>query len=99
MGNSNIPKHISERLKQIVGQVSGKIEDDTLNLIPEYKIKGTGAIYCLLTDNRSFIKVERGISVYIIEENYGYYNKSLVYSLNGDIILIDFEELEEIGFD
>ena len=56
-------------------------------------------MYCLQSDNRTFIKVLRGVEVYIIEKNYNNIGKTLVYTYYGDIILIEHEQLEEIGFD
>ena len=94
-----IPEHITERLKLIIAQTSGKIEDKEAELIPEHKIRGTGAVYCLLTDNRTFVKLERGTSIYIVQEKYDIYGKTLVYSVSGDIILIEPDEIQEIGFD
>jgi len=95
----SIPKHITERLKRIVEQTSGKTEDFVQELIPAYVIKGNGPMYCLLTDNRTFVKVERGITVYVVEENYSSDGKTLIYSINGDILLIEDEQIELIGFD
>ena len=43
--------------------------------------------------------MERGISVYIVAHNYDTQGRSLVYTVHGDIIVIDPEELKEIGFD
>ena len=94
-----IPEHITKRLKLIVEQTSGKIEDSDQELIESHKIRGTGAMYCLLSDNRTFVKIERGSTVYIVQDNYSIDGKTLIYSVNGDIILIDPDELVEIGFD
>ena len=43
--------------------------------------------YCLSADNRSFVKVERGISVYVVSHNYDTQGRSLVYTIHGDIII------------
>jgi tricorn protease-like protein len=94
-----IPDHITKRLKLIVEQTSGKIEDNEQELVVSFKIKGTGATYCLLSDNRTFVKVERGTTVYVVQENYSTDGKTLIYSQNGDILLVDPDELVEIGFD
>ena len=94
-----IPEHITKRLKLIVEQTSGKIEDSDQDLIESHKIRGNGAMYCLLSDNRTFVKVERGTTVYVVQENYTIDGKTLIYSENGDIILINPDEIIEIGFD
>jgi hypothetical protein len=98
MGTSD---HITKKLKKILLQTSGKLEEinEHEDLIPRYKIIGTGVMYCLLSDNRSFIKVNRGIEAYIVERNYNNLGKDLIYTYHGDIILIESEELIEIGFD
>ena len=90
---------LSEKLKNIVRQISGKLEDFSGELYSEHKINGVGAIYCLSVDNRSFVKVERGISVYVVSHNYDTQGRSLVYTIHGDIIIIDPEEISELGFD
>ncbi len=97
--NMGIPKKISDRLKAIVDQVSGKIDEETVDLIEKYTIRGSGHIYCLLTDNRNFVKITRGIEVYLVDENYDNLNKALIYTCTGDIVFIDMEELILIGFD
>tara|TARA_R110002012_G_scaffold257656_1_gene437944 strand:- start:3699 stop:3992 length:294 start_codon:yes stop_codon:yes gene_type:complete len=94
-----IPKHITDRLKQIVSQVSGKIEDPEKELIAEYRIKGSGIMYCLMSDNRNFCKITRGARIYIIQENYDINNRTLIYTHYGDIVLIEPDEIEKIGYD
>ena len=77
-----------------------KTKTKNLNLmLHQYNIKGTGIIYCTITDNRTFVKIERGTGVYIIEENFNQLGKHCLYCMNGDIILIEQEQLVEIGYD
>ena len=90
---------LSEKLKNIVRQISGKLEDFEGDLYPEYIIHGSGAMFCLSADNKSFVKVERGISVYVVSHNYDTQGRSLVYTIHGDIVVIEPEEMSEIGFD
>ncbi|HBY69720.1 MAG TPA: hypothetical protein DEG69_19465 [Flavobacteriaceae bacterium] len=92
-------KTLTDKLKNIVRQISGKLEDFEGSLYPESMIIGSGILYCLSADNKTFVKVERGISVYIVTHNYDTQGRSLVYTVHGDIIVIDPEELKEIGFD
>lgn len=94
-----VPKHIAKKLKKIISQTSGKFDEFEGDLLPRFKIKGAGVIYCLLSDNRTFIKVSRGIEVYVVEENYNNSGKTLVYTYYGDILMVENNELEEIGFD
>ena len=90
--------YITDKLKRIVSQISGKPDKD-YPLIPEYVIKGKGVIYCLAPDMRSFSKAERGTPVYVVVKNYNNTGKALIYTYAGDILLIEPEEIEEIGFD
>ena len=92
-------KTLSDKLKNIVRQISGKLEDFEGSLYPEYKIKGTGVMFCLSADNRTFTKVQRGISIYVVAHNYDTQGRTLVYTIHGDIILIEAEEIKELGFD
>jgi len=92
-------KKLSEVLKNIVRQISGKLEDFEGALYSEYMIIGSGIIYCLSADNKSFVKVERGVSVYVVADNYDTQGRSLVYTIHGDIVVIEPEEMSEIGFD
>jgi hypothetical protein len=95
MGHSEF---ITDKLKRIVSQISGKPDKD-MPLIPEFVVKGKGVIYCLAPDMRSFNKVTRGIPVYVVVGNYNNSGKCLIYTYPGDIVLIDPEEIEKVGFD
>ena len=92
---------LTERIKRIIRQISGKLSetDKEAGLIPESRVRGTGMLYCLSVDNRKFVKVTRGVSVYVVTENYDTQMRTLVYTLYGDIVLIESEEIEEIGFE
>ena len=90
--------YITDKLKRIVAQISGKPDKD-YPLLPEFKIKGKGVIYCLAPDMRSFNKAERGTPVFVVIRNYSNSGKCLIYTYAGDILLIEPEEIEEIGFD
>ena len=56
-------------------------------------------MFCLSADNRTFTKVQRGISIYVVAHNYDTQGRTLVYTVHGDIILIEPEEISELGFD
>ena len=90
---------ISATLQNLLRQISGKVKETDGELYPEYMIKGRGALYCPAADGRKFVKISRNIGVYLVSENYDTQGRSLVYTHYGDLILIDPEELEEIGFD
>mgnify|MGYP003628681520 CR=1 FL=1 len=92
---------LTERIKKIIRQISGKLSDTDVEteLIPEYRVKGSGILYCLGVDYRKFTKVARGISVYVIAKNFDTQRRTLVYTICGDIVLMEPEEIEEIGFE
>ena len=96
MGTSK--NSISDKLKNIMRQASGKFEEGD-KWFPRYTIKGSGDLFCLLTDGKSFVKISRGIDVFIIEESYDYSGKSLIYTYYGDVVLIEQSELIPIGVD
>ena len=90
---------LTDKIKKVIRLIAGKLSDTDGPLLPEYKIKGSGIIYCLSADNRKFVKVSRGISAYIIEEFYDTQMRTLIYTIYGDMVLIEHEQLELIGFE
>jgi len=87
---------ISDRLKQIVRQASGKAGRKEA-LIPEVAIKGTGHIFCYHPSKHIFIKVSRGTKAHIVEEKEN--DRVLIYTYTGLIIEIESGELIDTGFD
>lgn len=92
-------EQLTERIKKIAAQLSGKIDEDHGILLPPFAIKGTGEAYFLSYVDRQFVKIARGTEVYIVETNFDYYNRTLVYTYGHDLILIEPDEIELIGFD
>ena len=89
---------IQKKLKIVLRQLSGKIKDDNEQFIEEAIILGKGTIWCYDPFGKTVIQLERGIGVYILEENYDSKGKTLIYCINGDILCIEPEELFNIGF-
>ena len=89
---------LTKKLKNIIRQSSGKYEKGD-EWYPRFTIKGNGYLFCLLTDGKSFVKISRGIDVFIVEENFDYSGKTLIYTYYGDVVLIDASELLPIGID
>jgi hypothetical protein len=85
-------------MKQIIKQIGGDVNPDT-PLIPEYCIKGKGEIFCYDPSQRIFVKVSRGISAYVVYEYYDTQGRSLIYTVFGDMVCIDPEELYLLGLD
>lgn len=91
-------KQLTERIKLISKQLSGQLEDTDGALIPYYYIKGTGDGFFLSYIDKTFIKVARKSEVFIISDNFDNQGRYLVYTYLHELIIIDKEELEYIGF-
>lgn len=94
-----LPKPLSRlqrRLKKIMKQVSGDVENISGDLIPEMAIVGTGVVYCYSPSAREFVKINRGTRAYILKH---YEEKVLIYTMEGHIVEIEEDELIFIGFD
>tara|TARA_R100001244_G_scaffold27620_1_gene27277 strand:+ start:148 stop:441 length:294 start_codon:yes stop_codon:yes gene_type:complete len=90
-------KEIQKKLKIILRQLSGKIKDDE-QFVQEAVILGKGSIWCYDPLSRMVIQLERGTSVYVLQENYDSQGRTLIYCINGDILCVEPEELFNIGF-
>lgn len=88
----------SDLIKRLVKQVSGEIEPDDGDLVPSHFIVGSGYIWCFQPASRSFIRVPRGIRVYVLYKSYDPQGRHLIYSNNSEMVVIDPDELIEIGF-
>jgi len=84
-------------LKILVRQLSGQMKE-TDPIIPAAIIKGAGHIWAWDPFNKQMRQIDRGITVYILVEDYDSQNRALIYCSNADIICLDLEEIEEIGF-
>jgi len=90
---------LKELLKIILDQVSGEADPEK-PLIPAYAVQGKGDIMCYDPNARMFKKVARGTIVYVLKENYDYNGRSLIYTVYGEIVCIDPEEIFLlVGFD
>tara|TARA_B100000886_G_C20384958_1_gene475612 strand:+ start:996 stop:1310 length:315 start_codon:yes stop_codon:yes gene_type:complete len=98
---------LKERIKLAIEQLNGKIpyktqeELDSIELLPEYAIKGTGYMYCFAPGKKRFVRICRGQKVYIIDDVLESSDKYLVYTWDGFLVEIEIEELLEyqLGFD
>ena len=84
--------------KKLIKQVTGTITEKDGELIPYHSIKGNGIIWCYHITTKSLIPVARGMRLYILEPVKNEHEKKLVYTESGRLILIDQQEIEEIGF-
>jgi|TARA_R100000008_G_scaffold79504_1_gene61203 hypothetical protein len=85
-------------VKKLIKQISGNLtEEDTL--IPEVAIDGSGEVWLWDPANRTHKKIYRGVKAFILYEKYDNFGRTLIYTLGGDIVCIDPEELIHTGYD
>ncbi len=87
----------SDRIYQIMRQITGEDIDESEAAIPQYRIKGNGIAYYWVPSTKSFTKICKGTNVYIL--SYQLDEKRRVLAFDGKIMFaIPFRELEKIGF-
>lgn len=87
-----------KRVTKIVNQIAGKVDDKTAELIEPVIIQGKGDIWCYQPNNRAFIRLLRGTMGYIVDFTEDSLGRVLFYSVLGDLVAIEREELLDIGF-
>jgi len=90
-------EQLTDRIKSISGQISGDVKD-VEKLFPEYHIKGTGESFFFSYIDRNFVKLARGMKIFIVAEKFDIKGKTLVYTITHELILIDPDEIEYLGF-
>jgi len=87
----------SDRIEQIVRQITGKKIDKDKKLITSAMIKGSGIIFLWAPTKKTLIKVNRGIRVYVV--SYDMDEKDRILAYDGyNLLAIHPDDLEEIGF-
>tara|TARA_R110002110_G_scaffold170540_1_gene372653 strand:+ start:521 stop:823 length:303 start_codon:yes stop_codon:yes gene_type:complete len=84
-------------LKILYKQLSGKLTEKD-EAIPPVIIKGQGSMWAYDPFSKIMVNIERGSIVYVLEKEYDSQGRTLIYCTNSDIICIEHEEIEEIGF-
>ena len=88
----------NDLVRQLLKQISGELtEKDTL--IPEVAISGTGDMWCWDPANRIHKKIYRGIKAFIIQENFDDLGRTLIYTMVGDMVCVDPDDLIYTGYD
>ena len=87
----------SDRIEQIVRQITGKKIDKDKKLITSAMIKGSGIIFLWAPTKKTLIKVNRGIRVYVVSYDMDEKDRILVYD-GYNLLAIHPDDLEEIGF-
>jgi len=88
----------AEFVKQLIKQISGDLTEED-SLIPEVAIDGSGDMWCWDPSARMHKKIHRGIKAFIIQENFDDLGRTLIYTLNGEMVCIEPEELLHTGYD
>jgi len=88
----------SEFVKRLIKQISGNLTEEDI-LIPEVAISGTGEMWCWDPTTRMHKKIYRGIKAFIIQEDFDDFGRTLIYTLNGEMVCIEPEELLHTGYD
>ena len=87
-----------EKLKKIIKQVSGNIDEIEGDLLQSARIQGNGDMWCYAPLTNQMTRVRRGSRVYIISEKEDHEGRVLVYTATVEVILIKKDELIEVGF-
>jgi len=85
-------------IKKLIKQISGQLTEED-ELIPEVAIDGSGEIWCWDPINKMHRKIYRGVKAFILYKNYDHLNRTLIYTLNGDMICIEPDDLVHTGYD
>ena len=88
----------SKLVKQLIKQISGNLTEEDV-LIPEVAINGTGEIWCWDPSARMHRKIYRGIKAFILQEDFDELGRTLIYTMNGEMVCIESEELLHTGYD
>jgi len=88
----------SELIKRLIKQISGDLTEKD-ELIPEVAIAGSGEMWCYDPVNKIHKKIYRGVKAFILANNYDYFKRTLIYTIAGDMVCIEPEELIHTGYD
>jgi len=89
---------LNEFVKLLIKQISGNLTEED-ELIPEVAISGSGEMWCWDPSARIHKKIYRGVKAFIIQENFDDFGRTLIYTLNGEMVCIEPEELLHTGYD
>ena len=87
--SSKKKKYDTKKLQRIISQISGEID-------ASYIIKGTGYTWCYSPTEKTMVRVLKGSKAYLLNEpDEG--DMAMIF-VPYQIVYIDYEELDEIGF-
>ena len=88
-----------KKFKILIKQITGTITEKDGELVPYHLIKGTGYIWCYQPSNKNVVRVTRGIKLFVLDMGDEYDEQCLAFTTDDIVIVIDKDEIEEIGFD
>ena len=92
--------YVDEKLfKKLVKQISGTITEKDGELVPYHSIVGTGNIWCFQPSSKIMIRVRRGTKVFVLDYGDETDERCLALTADGTPILIEKDEIMELGFD
>ena len=87
----------SDRIEQIIRQITGKKLSESKDMVTPAMIKGTGIVYLWAPTKKTLLKVNRGIRVYVVSYEMDEKERILVYD-GYNLLAIHPDEIDEIGF-
>jgi len=87
----------TERIEQIIRQITGKKIDKNKKLVSPALIKGCGILFLWAPTKKKLMKVNRGISVYVVSYQMDEKDRVLIYE-GYNLLAIHPDELDEVGF-
>jgi hypothetical protein len=87
-----------KKFKALIKQISGTISEKDGELVPYHVIKGEGILWCYQPTTKGMLRVSRGTHIYVLDFGTQDDLDCLVLSPEGNVFLIEKDEIEEIGF-
>tara|TARA_B100001123_G_C15247917_1_gene1001645 strand:+ start:485 stop:784 length:300 start_codon:yes stop_codon:yes gene_type:complete len=90
-----------DRMKQIALQLAGNYKENDKKsgeLIPSVLIKGVGDIWCPHVTQKRVVRIPRGTKAYILSDEMDEFGRIAIYSVLGEMVAIDPDEIVEVGF-
>ena len=84
--------------KKLLKQIAGKITEEDGDLIPEIFIRGSCYIWCYQPNSKTMIRSSRGTKGYIVSDEEDEQGRVMIYVDANEIVLIDKEEILDLGF-
>ena len=87
----------TDRIEQIIRQITGKKIDKSKEMVSPAIIKGSGVVYLWAPTKKTLLKVNRSIAIYVVSYDMDEKERILIYD-GYNLLAIHPDEIEEIGF-